>query len=438
MKITDRNIPYIILVSLAIVGSLFIAAPAYSKDAFKLKPGAEGKTCLECHEAVKQAARNRFVHPLIKKGDCTGCHDPHTSAHKNLLTADSTKLCQGCHTKVLPENVRSAHQLVVGGKCTTCHSPHGSDNKFILTKSGSELCFDCHQNIRGELSKVRFKHGSLDKGKGCLNCHNPHASAEAENLLQTEVPALCKKCHETNKLTFKTTHMNYPVAAADCNSCHNPHGSNNRGMVYDVAHAGVTKRECTQCHKQPTSPDALKTKKPITQLCRECHRDMVNQTFDKDRVHWPLLDKVGCVNCHDPHATKEKNLLKGPEVKVCGQCHADTVELQKWSISNPKNEKLCEPVKQGDCTVCHSPHASDNVLLIREKDITFELCGRCHKWETHSTHPIGEKIVDPRDKNLTVECLSCHKACGTGNNPAMLNFSTTYELCVQCHPERRR
>ena len=165
---------------------------------------------------------------------------------------------------------------------------------------------------------------------------------------------------------------------------------------------------------------------------------MVAQTFNKNRVHWPLVDKVGCLNCHSPHATKQQKLLKGPIVNVCGRCHPDTVELQEWSIENPKNEKLCEPVKTGNCITCHSPHASDNVLLMTQKSVSIDLCGRCHQWQAHSTHPIGEKIIDPRDQNLTMGCLSCHKACGTGNKPYMLTFDTTYELCIQCHIDRKR
>jgi len=438
MKIKGVHLRSATLFSFCIIFSFIIAAPAYSKGEFKLKAGARGKICLKCHETFKKTLKSRYVHPLLKKGECTGCHVPHTSSHKNLLNADTTKLCYECHKKVLPENARSAHQVVVEANCNKCHNSHGSNNKFILIKSGNELCFDCHKDISDNIKNVRFKHKSLEKDKGCLNCHNPHASVKSNSLLRNSMPALCIKCHKTNKSTFKRQHMNYPVAKSDCSSCHNPHGSNVRGAIFDVAHAAVTERKCDKCHQKPSSPNPLKIKKQTTQLCRECHRDMVAQTFNKNRVHWPLVDKVGCLNCHSPHATKQQKLLKGPVANVCGTCHSDTVELQEWSINNPKNDRLCEPVKTGNCITCHSPHASDNVLLMTQKSISVDLCGRCHEWETHSTHPIGEKFVDIRDKNLSVTCLSCHRACGTGNNPAMLTFSSTYELCIQCHIERRR
>jgi len=433
MKIKAIKFGHAALFLLFTVSFLFYGAPAHSKNEFKLKLGAKGQTCLKCHETFNETLKNRFVHPLLKKGECIGCHVPHTSSHKSLLKADKAKLCYNCHKEVLPENVLSSHEVVVEGNCNSCHDSHGSNNKFILLKSGNELCFDCHKDKSADFRNVRFKHKSLENGKGCLNCHDPHSSAKSSSLLESRAPSLCLKCHQTNKESFAKKHMNYPVTTADCTSCHNPHGSNNRGLIFDVAHAAVTEGKCTECHQKPIS---LETKKKTTQLCRECHQDMVDKTFNKNRVHWPLLDKVGCVNCHDPHATKEKKLLKGSIVKVCGRCHGDTVQLQEWSIKSAKDERICEPVKKGNCIACHSPHAADNVLLIREQDVNFALCGRCHEWETHSTHPIGEKFIDIRAKNLSLTCLSCHRACGTGNNPAMLTFTTTHELCIQCHVER--
>jgi len=182
----------------------------------------------------------------------------------------------------------------------------------------------------------------------------------------------------------------------------------------------------------------MKTKKQGTALCQQCHRDMINKALSKNRVHAPLTDKVGCLNCHNPHGSKQKNLIETYMADTCGKCHQDTVQLQEWSINNPKNKGLCEPVKKGNCSSCHAPHSADNVLLIDQQNISIDLCGKCHKWESHSTHPSGAKVIDPRDKNLNAECLSSHKACGTGNKPAMMPFEATYDLCIQCHPERKR
>ncbi|MES0446384.1 MAG: cytochrome c3 family protein [Desulfobacterales bacterium] len=439
MKINGKHLRNSILFLLCILGLLFFVTPAqaYSPEKFKLKTGAKGKLCLKCHETFQKTLKSRYLHPLLKTGDCSGCHVPHASTHKNLLTAGATRLCLNCHQKVLPEKARSAHTMVAGGNCNKCHNSHGSNNKFILLKSGNDLCLDCHKDMGEKIKNDEFKHKSLGKGKGCLNCHDPHTSTRFSFLLKKDAPSLCLGCHKTDKPSFKTQHMNYPVADSNCSSCHNPHGSDKKGILYATAHAPVSEKKCAECHAGPKSRAPLKTKKRGTELCRQCHKDMLDKTFSKNRVHWPLMDNTGCLNCHNPHATKQKKLVKGPIVSVCGRCHSDTVELQKLSINNPKNKQLCEPVKTGNCTSCHAPHSADNILLIAQSSST-DLCGKCHEWHTHSTHPIGEKAIDQRNKNLTVDCLSCHKSCGTGNNPGMMHFEATYEMCIQCHLDRKR
>ena len=67
----------------------------------------------------------------------------------------------------------------------------------------------------------------------------------------------------------------------------------------------------------------------------------------------------------------------------------------------------------------------------------INVCGSCHDWEHHSTHPIGEKAKDPRNKNLTVTCLSCHSPHGS-DFKKMLHFETQTEMCTNCHKEFRR
>ncbi len=421
-----------------LMSTLLMATRARPEGKHKLKLGAKGQLCLKCHETFQKTIKSPYVHPLMKRGECSACHEPHTSSHKGLLTAGPTRLCSNCHKDVMPEKAQKVHMVVAEGKCNKCHDPHGSDNQFQLVNTGNELCFDCHQDMGNQVKKNRFKHKPLNTKKGCLNCHNPHASEKSDFLLKKDAPSLCVECHDTGKPSFSRKHMNYPVAKTNCGSCHDPHGSNDRGMVFADAHVPVSKQQCSACHQEPTSANPLKTKWQGTELCMQCHKKLIDKTLNQNRTHWPLVDQTGCLNCHGPHATKQGKLLKRAIVDLCGRCHSDTVELQKWSISNPKNPKLCEPVKTGNCIACHSPHASDNVLLISQESISIELCGRCHEWQTHSTHPIGEKVVDQRNRNLTVECLSCHKACGTGNKPAMMPFATVYDLCIQCHTERKR
>jgi len=407
---------------------IFIAGLAYSQNNLRLKPGAKGEICLKCHVNFQKKIKRSFVHTPVKTGNCSACHDPHTSSHEKMLADNTREICYKCHKSVIPEKAVSAHKVVVEGNCLNCHDPHGSNNRFNLIKAGNDLCFSCHKEMGESFTKVKFKHNPV--AKSCLNCHNPHASAKSGALLKDTVPSLCIKCHQTSKPEFAQRHSNYPVAKANCTSCHNPHGSDKATLLFTNVHKPFINKMCNQCHQEPNSPAPLKVKKEGIDLCKGCHSNMVNEIFYKNKIHWPAGSKKSCQECHTPHASIEKALLKKPMIEVCGKCHADTIERQK------KAPKMHEPVKEGNCTACHNPHSSNNILLIQQPGI-IELCGTCHEWQKHVTHPIGEKFIDPRNKNLTVDCLSCHRSHGT-EYKNMLHFATVSQMCTQCHKEYQR
>jgi predicted CXXCH cytochrome family protein len=156
---------------------------------------------------------------------------------------------------------------------------------------------------------------------------------------------------------------------------------------------------------------------------------MFNETLGRNHLHWPLVSKKGCLSCHTPHASAQTALLKAPRIQLCGSCHADTIERSE------KAQDKHYPVKEGDCNACHQPHSSDNTFLLTLPII--EQCGTCHDWLKHSSHPVGEKIRDPRNKNLSVQCLSCHSAHGTPFRKLLLTELVS-ETCIQCHTEQRR
>ncbi|HEX9021562.1 MAG TPA: cytochrome c3 family protein [Nitrospirota bacterium] len=404
------------------------AAEPQEKNKFKLKPGGQAAICANCHVTFTEKLQSRFVHTPVKSGQCSGCHNPHASSYGKLLAADTSKICATCHAAMIPDKAVSTHEVVSEGNCMKCHDPHASGNKAQLLKAGNELCFGCHKDVGDAVTKAKFKHSPVEKG--CLTCHSPHASGKADFLLQDSVPALCLKCHKTDGPAFSKQHMNYPVAKANCVSCHNPHGSDNGGILYNTVHKPVASRMCNQCHDQPGSQKPFALKKAGYELCRGCHSTLVNEALSKNRVHWPLLSKEGCLSCHSPHASTEKKLLKGTLAGVCGECHADSIARQE------RSQTKHEPVNEGQCTLCHAPHASDQIFLLQKPSVV-ETCGICHDWQKHSSHPIGEKVIDPRNKNLTLDCLSCHRSHGT-EYKHFLYFGTTSEMCTQCHVQYKR
>jgi predicted CXXCH cytochrome family protein len=290
------------------------------------------------------------------------------------------------------------------------------------------FCYECHEELGQKIATNEFEHEPVTED--CLECHNPHASAENSKLLEDEDPSLCMGCHETEKSFFRTQHENYPVEKGRCTSCHDPHGSDTKAILFDNVHEPVSDRECEECHVGATSSPPFAVKDTGFELCEGCHYETVIEAFNQERTHWPLVDKRGCINCHSPHASGEEALLKDPMLVVCGECHPDTVARQERSRTEHP------PVADGECGECHSAHGSENLFLMTESS-NLKLCEGCHEWEAHSTHPIGEKIVDPRNGNIMVQCASCHRTHGT-EYKHFIYFETTKEMCVQCHTEYRR
>lgn len=423
------HLKYRLVVAVSVACFLFMAASAHTEEnRFRLKPGAKGKICLECHVNFQDKFKNPFVHTPVKAGECSGCHNPHTSSHGKLLAADVTEICFMCHEAMVPENAISSHKVVVEKRCVQCHDPHAAQNKFNLLKAGNDLCSGCHAQMSDAVKKVKFQHSPVQKG--CVTCHDPHASTKAKFLLRNEVPALCLGCHKADKPIFAKQHMNYPVAKSRCTTCHNPHGSDRPGILFNNVHKPVANKMCNQCHEDPSSQNPLATRGKGFGLCQGCHSSLMNDIFGKSRIHWPLISKRGCLSCHSPHATTEGKLLKAPMIQVCRACHADSIERQE------RSQTKHPPISEGKCTACHMPHSSDNTYLLSQPNV-IDLCGTCHEWQKHATHPIGEKVIDPRNKNLRVQCLSCHRAHGT-EHKYFIYAAPINELCTQCHVKFQR
>jgi predicted CXXCH cytochrome family protein len=416
--------------TLILISALVLAlpgAPDAAQSKFKLKPGGQGKICLKCHVSFQEKLAAAFVHTPVKQGECSGCHNPHTSSHQKLLSEDSNDLCVRCHGSLIPEKAGSVHAVVAERRCLDCHDPHVSGNKANVKEAGNKLCFTCHGELGQRSAKNRFKHRPVEQA--CLTCHTPHASATAAKLLKDGVPSLCVGCHKTDRPLFAKQHMQYPVAKAKCTSCHDPHGSDRAAILYDGVHKPVASRMCNQCHEDPTSPNPLATRKTGFELCRTCHAGQVKDAFAQNYLHWPVAGPAGCESCHTPHGSPKNGLLKGSQAAVCGSCHSDTMaRLQQVKSQH-------QPVKDGNCSACHQPHGANNPMLLGKASVP-DLCGTCHDWQKHQTHPI-ESVMDPRARNISVSCASCHNTHGT-DHKRMLPNATITELCVQCHEQYRR
>jgi predicted CXXCH cytochrome family protein len=106
-------------------------------------------TCIECHD--KKEFSGTFKHePAFE--DCNNCHNPHSADFKGLLSEnDIMSLCMSCHDDAKEKHFHPMGAGVIDPRtkepvnCVGCHSPHSSDFKGILTADKDrKLCNLCH------------------------------------------------------------------------------------------------------------------------------------------------------------------------------------------------------------------------------------------------------------------------------------------------------
>ena len=273
-----------------------VKAPHPQKNAKTFKFSQEVPAlCFQCHAPFGAL---KHIHPPVKDGMCTTCHNPHDSAEPKLLVQPMKDLCTSCHPDKI--DFKYIHGPTSTGDCTACHNPHESNNERLLLKQGNDVCFTCHVDMQTEIKK-KVVHPALEGG--CISCHSPHGSA-VKKFFSAEVPGLCFQCHPDIEDKVKTTKTVHPPLKSEksCITCHSPHASD--------------------------APKLLP--KAVKDLCLDCHKDLIkkNQTV----LHGPIKEGK-CTACHDPHGTPNDRLLIKPyspefyvsysdtEFQLCFSCH---------------------------------------------------------------------------------------------------------------------
>jgi len=377
--------------------------------------------CYECHKELKESLSRSYVHFPFKQGKCEDCHDVHASDRKNLMKDDVNSVCLSCHEGIRNLiNKGTMHGVLKRGLCTDCHYSHAGANKHLLLKEEKKLCWDCHEALKEQLSKSHV-HPPFKEGE-CSSCHNAHASPEG-NLLLASPNKMCKTCHQP-KCSVGTVSISSITKDLDCSTCHTGHSSNNKGLLGSYGHTAFLNESCEQCHKPITPGGKITTKLSGKELCFSCHEQERTKMNEAD-VH--AGDKKGCALCHSYHASTNKNLTVR-ESDFCFACHQDTEKRQASMVKALKSIR-CEPVKDNRCFACHVPVHSRNPLYFREDKILT--CARCHKAEHKVAHPMGSKVLDPRD-GQPITCVTCH-SMHSAKAEFMLIFDRKRALCIQCH-----
>lgn len=366
--------------------------------------GRADNVCFKCHD--RSLFEKKIVHQPVRNGQCGACHNPHVARYKGLLQQKVADLCFSCHTKAARDLAKGkVHAPIRKGDCLACHDAHASNNHGLLKKSLAASCFACHTGL-----PKQYKHSHAPYVKGqCMACHRPH-QADNQQLLTENSDNLCHSCHQ--QATLAKGHRNFPAAPGQCLSCHNPHGSSRKALVRDRLHKPFA-QGCADCHgkdKQASGVD----------LCLSCHQEIKEKLYTT-HSHLTSPSGNGCLACHSPHAGDKKSLLKGEEKQICRDCHEETYKRKETSLSQHPDAAACSN--------CHEVHGANDIAMVKGNGNS--VCTGCHENQGQFTHPVGEKVLDPRNGQM-VTCVSCHYPMGT-NFKFQLKLSGKKDLCVLCH-----
>ena len=397
----------IVLILLAVAG-LATANPEIDQE----------QVCLECHDNLAAELASPVAHPPAATGECTACHNPHVSRFAALLQDRPGPLCLTCHADLQEELERDVvHAPVAEGRCADCHPPHGATHDKLLSAPKDEICVTCHAEV-AEWQERSVSHSPFRRGK-CSICHEAHA-APNDGLVRRTVDRMCLMCHR-NEEKMRSAHRGYPIESApeSCLLCHDPHASQRAGLFQPQLHMPFEDGACDGCHVAPQSAEPFKLTASVDELCADCHDDIVEEIATSAIAH-PVGE---CTTCHNPHMGADHLLLdKMPD--LCLGCHdpggASSGEPGLYTTHADLN-----------CATCHGSHGHERTDLLRQNPIA--LCGGCHDHEHTVTHPMGDKVVDPRN-GTAMDCLSCH---GLHDAPYedYLKQSGDRELCLDCHKE---
>jgi DmsE family decaheme c-type cytochrome len=193
----------------------------------------QAEVCGRCHSTPHQIAM-LASDPHGRRGlTCSDCHTMHSNLSRKLTKDERENYCLACHFEVAAQfKSRSTHPLESGNlRCMDCHEI-GNIRDHDLVLGLDWKCRECHSEYAGPFiyeHPVTYDH--LVEGSGCVECHQPHGSAN-ERLLRQPQSGTCLQCHMIppgHRIAHSGLGSRY--ACAECHS--DIHGSDNNSCFLD-------------------------------------------------------------------------------------------------------------------------------------------------------------------------------------------------------------
>ena len=357
-----------------------------------------------------------------------------------LAPGDATateRYCAGtCHEDI--QGVAHRHSAVEMGDCTDCHQPEASSsakcdsgNVFAILPV-PDLCFECHDDPANGTKLHGFD-------KTCNECHNPHGGDDRMNMQRGSVPAQCFSCHKEH---MAGALIHKPVEDGLCGRCHDPHDSSapkrlrkpigelcfdcheKAKVIEEISAAGtvhgpVAAAQCTSCHNPHQADNPRLLREGGNDLCFMCHGvDSTSDFAAQVRIELEGLEVHGavaggsCTDCHLVHTSQFDKLLTGDRPQLCYDCHDAFEDPIKHSA-----------IRLGRCNGCHEAHASGLATLLKKEGA--DICFECHSDDVTGRPSVHKPVVEGR-------CLDCHFPHGGGRRQLLKQGDKT-ELCMSCH-----
>ncbi len=341
-----------------------------------------------------------YMHKYSGTLSCGKCHRVGKVGPRSIIPTPANCSTGACHSNM--GKAKHVHGPVGASVCICCHNPHGSYMPKELEREGGDLCYACHTAKKKEFSK-EVVHPPVEDGD-CTSCHDPHQSSLRFQLRGKSLEDLCFQCHDSSIVKHRFLHG--PVGAGDCVACHKPHASDHEYLLIENPEKGAL---CFVCHKQR------------------------KKEFRRKFVHKPVAEDCG--KCHDPHGSDFKAQLVKKEADLCRSCHLKLNPKVYSDISKAKYPH--KPVKEGDCTHCHTPHSSN--FRSQLKASLPGLCFNCHR-------ELRDYIKSCKYYHGPVkdgDCDACHKPHGSLYSKLLNKYfppefytpysPKKYDLCFECH-----
>jgi hypothetical protein len=196
--------------------------------------------------------------------------------------------------------------------------------------------------------------------------------------------------------------------------------------------------QCETCHSNFS-------KKEMTKLCLDCHKDIAKDRISKTGFHGQdkLAANNSCNSCHKDHQGRKANILGNlpdnfdhnstrfallgvHQTTNCNSCHQDNKpfrDTESSCVSCHLENDVHKNALGNQCESCHQPEQWKKLLPFDHSKTDFALKGAHMQTNCNSCH-IGQQfsITD-------TSCVSCHKA-------ADVHAGTNGNQCSNCHNEQ--